>query len=279
MIKRLSRKYPLIFCILVLTIIMPLFYIISSKNPYTIGNNGYYLYTAIVELSAGLCTLIVIHIFDIRINFFNSKSRGTGFFKGLHLGSIMLFYCIGSFIIGMNSYGIENLAMPNTASIFSLLLMMISVGIFEELLCRGVLLNKLLTKWNTNGKGVYTAVIVSSAIFGSLHLINLFARPTLLFFTLAQVVYTTMAGTFFAAVYLRSKSIVSVIIYHALHDISTGIFYILIPTEKLATLNVHYAAGADQSVSQGLFLVFASLPLFIIALFLLRKVGDVQHGS
>lgn len=88
-----------------------------------------------------------------------------------------------------------------------------------------------------------------------------------------------MAGTFFAAVYLRCKNILPVILYHALHDISTGVFYILISAEKLANMNVHYAANEDQSVSQGLFFIVVSAPLFIVALFLLRNVGGIQNKN
>lgn len=271
MTKNLSRKKPIMFCAVVLLLIMPLFYTISLKNPFAIGQNGYYIFTAIVELFFALCVIIICKISAIHINFFHTEKYS--FRKGIYMGSFMLVYCIGSFLIGIQSYGADNMILPSAVSMLSLLAMMLSVGIFEEILCRGLLLNTLLLKWKQKRYGIYAAVILSSAIFGSMHFINLFVRPTLVFFTVAQVIYTTMAGTFFAAVYLRSKNILPVILYHALHDISTGIFYILIPTEKLANMNVHYAASADQSVSQGLFFIIASIPLFIAALLLLRKVG------
>lgn len=271
MIKNFLQRFPFLFSLLILLFIMPLFYLISSKNIYAIGEMGYYSYSALAEFFSAFLILVIIRQTNLPVNLFNQNIKT--FINGIFLGSIMFLYLVGTLIIGFLNYGINNIIIPDFSSVFSLLIMMFSVGFFEELLCRGVLLHVFLIKWGKGKNGIYTAVIISSAIFGSLHLINLFIRPTLLFFTIAQAIYTTIAGIFFAAIYLRCKNLWSSIFYHSLHDICTGIFYILLPAEKLTSLNVHYAAGSDQSISQGIFLILAATPLTIIALVLLRKVS------
>lgn len=157
MLDNLSRKKPILFCAVVLLFIMPLFYLISLKNPFTIGQDGYYIFTAIVESFFALCVIIIVKIFKIQINFFNTPKNS--FRKGLYMGSFMLVYCIASFLIGMQSYGAENMALPSAVSLLSLLAMMLSVGFFEEVLCRGLLLNTLLLKWEKKRYGLYARAL------------------------------------------------------------------------------------------------------------------------
>lgn len=121
-------------------------------------------------------------------------------------------------------------------------------------------------------KKKYLAVFLSSFLFGSAHLINLALRPNLAIFTIAQALYTMAVGIFFAAVYLRSSNLWAAVFFHTLSDIATGIFYVIIPQEALANSNVHYAAETDQSIKQGMFLVFCCIPMLLIALHMLKKV-------
>ena len=52
---------------------------------------------------------------------------------------------------------------------------MLAVGLFEEAVFRGVVLQALLTGWGRSGWGVAGSLILSSLLFGVLHMLNLLA--------------------------------------------------------------------------------------------------------
>jgi hypothetical protein len=86
------------------------------------------------------------------------------------------------------------------------------VGIAEEGLFRGLILNMLLPK------GIWRAVLLSSLLFGSVHIFNAFAV-----FPLNDVLGEMLAalgfGLFLAAVRLRTNSLRPSIIAHSLWDL------------------------------------------------------------
>jgi membrane protease YdiL (CAAX protease family) len=86
-------------------------------------------------------------------------------------------------------------------------------GVGEELAFRGVLLRLLLPR------GVGPAVLLSSVLFGLMHVANLAVGadwPT----TLLQVTFTALAGAGYAAVRLRTGSLWPCIGLHALFDLT-----------------------------------------------------------
>lgn len=98
----------------------------------------------------------------------------------------------------------------------TLILAFVSValaGVIEELAFRGVLLSILLPK------GLWRAVIVTSALFGLMHLSNL-ALGSPWYSVLLQVTFATMAGTGYAAMRIRTGSLWPPIILHAAFDLT-----------------------------------------------------------
>jgi membrane protease YdiL (CAAX protease family) len=95
----------------------------------------------------------------------------------------------------------------------------VCVGIREECLYRATFQNIVAKKYANSVKGIWITVIVGSVIFGLCHISNLFfgVHPISV---LSQVINATLLGVLFGAVYLRSGSIWSVVVVHALTDIS-----------------------------------------------------------
>lgn len=91
-------------------------------------------------------------------------------------------------------------------AIFALL-----VGFVEETYFRGMILRALLVR------GPWLAAIISSILFGGLHLLHLIEGQNLVA-TLSQAIWATALGFLFAAVALRTQSIVPLIVIHALMD-------------------------------------------------------------
>lgn len=90
---------------------------------------------------------------------------------------------------------------------------MVLAGVVEETAFRGILLTRLLPR------GLWTAVLLSSALFGLLHVANLFLGSPWQT-VLLQVTFAAMAGTGYAAMRLRTGSLWPPIVLHALFDLT-----------------------------------------------------------
>lgn len=145
-----------------------------------------------------------------------------------------------------------------------------SVGFFEEILFRGVVLTLMLRKWGSTRRGVYLAVLVSSSIFGILHLVNLIMGRRTLLSTAAQILYGTFFGVFFAACFLRNKTIWPVIFSHALFDLCGNFNAIAVG----GVFGQVKETTPQEAVVAGL----VTLPLMLYGLFLLRKMKPGQEG-
>lgn len=106
-------------------------------------------------------------------------------------------------------------ALPGTAMADLALLVALAalVGFVEETVFRGLLLRWLAPR------GLWSAAVVSSVVFGVLHLVNvpLGARLDV---TLVQVGYATALGFAFAAVALRTGVLWPLVLIHAAMDLA-----------------------------------------------------------
>ncbi|MDQ2852703.1 MAG: CPBP family intramembrane metalloprotease [Actinomycetota bacterium] len=133
-----------------------------------------------------------------------------GLRRGLLLGVPAYAVMVLALIAGLTNAG----PFKGWAALGVFTLSIVSVGVFEELLFRGVLLGTIRrTSWGRTG---LRAALLSSAVFGAAHLVNLPREG--LGPTIAQVVYAVLIGVFFAAVRIRSGSLLAVIVLHALLD-------------------------------------------------------------
>ena len=122
-----------------------------------------------------------------------------------------------SVVIFQNSQPQANIDM---FGIFSGLVIAIGVAIVEELLFRSQVLEEFLMKKNT-----ISAIIYSSLIFGSVHLLNIssFASiPTVL----VQACYTFFLGLVLGVVYTTTNNILFPIIFHFLFNFINDILIV-----------------------------------------------------
>jgi membrane protease YdiL (CAAX protease family) len=86
------------------------------------------------------------------------------------------------------------------------------IGFAEEALCRGMMIQAFLLR------GIMPAAIISSLIFGSMHLIQIFYGMSI-GMALLYAIYAALIGFGFAAPYLRGGGAIwPLIIVHALYD-------------------------------------------------------------
>jgi membrane protease YdiL (CAAX protease family) len=149
----------------------------------------------------------------------------------------------------------------------------LAIGFCEEVMGRGVVLAVMLRKWGQSRRGIYRAVMVSSALFGVAHIFNLLAGRLPPLASLTQIIYSFVFGVAFAACFLRNNSIWPVVVIHAAIDIGGGLRHIAVGgAEKIGVANTTWAEVAASLI--------VSLPLLLYSLFILRKTeSDNSPGN
>lgn len=166
----------------------------------------------IIEAVLATMVLVVMLLFKNSYVFTQKKEPlKIGLFYGL-------FYLIGS-VIFMIIFGIINGGFSSGLTILNLLIGCLLVGICEEFLCRGWLLNEFLERYGDTKKGVWYSIIISGIIFGLMHISNYFTGQALAG-TITQAINATGIGILFGLIYYKTKNIWSVIILHGLWDFS-----------------------------------------------------------
>ena len=177
--------------------------------------NSKYSRSIIAELTAAIIALIVV-ILSSNHHIFTDKRKSfiESIYIGLPMFIISIIYLISSTfsIIDSNTLTINN--------ILALMIYCLLIGVFEELLCRGWILNEFLKVSNTNRKDVITSIIVSSLLFGLMHISNIWIAGQNTYITFLQICNAIALGSFLGAVYYRTKNISSVIFLHAFYDFS-----------------------------------------------------------
>jgi len=147
----------------------------------------------------------LILMFIIRKSSFNY--RNIGFRSGR----------VGKWIIGI--IAVEAAALTagmkrgidlKTAAV--LVVFMVSVGFFEEIIYRGLIL-QYLNKTNTR-----KAVVFSSVLFGVGHIANLLGGADLKA-TIGQIIFAVLFGVVCAEIVILTDSIVIGIVWHSVHNI------------------------------------------------------------
>lgn len=261
-IKKVSQEHIYIFSFMVALIALMLLYICNSlmstsHNRLNYDLSGILTYLVPLIFVFGVCILSG-NISKIK---FHKEGIGTAFLLG------WLFIAVGVFNL-MSSYLSSNkstLSFPSMQKTIFFTMVMFLIGIFEEVLCRGVILNNMLNRWGDTKTGIIKSVILSSLIFGLGHLVNLVAFPTLIIRTVSQIIYASLHGFLFASIYLRCKNIWAVVILHAVYDWLVKVSEIYRPVAVSA-------APVDISVLSGLINVMFAIPFALVGLFFLRKV-------
>ena len=150
-----------------------------------------------------------------------SKPASTGLWYAVL--PVFLTLCI----LGVGiAFGLQNEldfgALLQSGMVQSLLLFVLFVGIFEEVLLRGIVLHGLERRMN-----VFWALLISSFLFGSMHYVNWIGGQDLSA-THAQVIHAGLAGILYGAITLRCRSVWPAIFMHALWDFTVFMNAVLV---------------------------------------------------
>ncbi len=182
----------------------------SFGRGHTHGEIDSTLGQLVTELSMALPVLAIILLFGwSRSARLSSPIRG----RGLWWFVLPLLYTLGlTFIAVVMATQVPEGALPSVASILSLLTMVALIGLFEELLFRGILMRGLESRL-----GTVAALVISSVAFGLMHYVNWVAGQPF-GDTTAQVFHAMGAGFLFGSLMLITGSIWPSVLLHALWD-------------------------------------------------------------
>ena len=188
------------------------------------------------------------------------SDKKEGFFKTLYicfpLTLVSIVYTIGS---------LKNAFSSSFANLIGLVIYSFTIGLTEELLVRGWILNKFFDKYDRNRKEVYLSIIFSALIFGGMHISNIWAGGQTVSETIVQVVFATSAGIFFGAAYFRTRNIMALAFVHGFYDFS-------ILLDELNLLRECSVYPTFNITKYQLFMtLIRSLILIISALIIMRK--------
>ncbi|MGT2897202.1 CPBP family intramembrane metalloprotease [Streptococcus macedonicus] len=126
------------------------------------------------------------------------------------------------------------------------LLVALLAGIFEEFLVRGLFFSGILNLFQNNRFKLILTSLISSAIFGLLHLVNIIHRPVQA--VLQQVFYATVIGLVFAIDRITANSLWLPILIHALIDFQSTITSGTVDVNSCLTLIIIYLPLALFSI-------------------------------
>ena len=152
--------------------------------------------------------------------------------------------------------------------VFMIFFETMSIGLIEETLFRGIFFNSFKARFGESKSGITKAALISSGMFGALHLLNLTGNPKIVLATFSQVLYATFFGFIFCVIYYRTKNFWSVVIIHGLVDF-TGNFWGAFAKNTSKVLS--NASKSDYTISYSIFVVSIALLFLISGILQLNK--------
>lgn len=154
---------------------------------------------------------------------------------------------------------------PETA--WKACLLFLLVGVFEEILFRGILMHGLTQRF-----GPVIALFASSGIFGTMHFVNwIEGQP--LDGTAQQVLHASASGLLYGAIVLRTGSIWPAVFLHAIWDAS-----IAFSAEMMAALPK--GPPEDTSlIASGFFVLFDAVVGLLVLRSYLRQQPRINEGA
>lgn len=226
------------------------------KSFFSITDETYYFVSFINDI------VVIIYIIVILIStkkLFILKEKGIGLLNGFKVGGFLVIYLCFSLVGNVCSSINEYQFLPLHRIIWFTLDMFIGVGLAEEIIFRGIIQNMLYDCFEKDSrKVIYISVIISSTIFGALHLSNIFSGASIQG-ACVQAISAFTIGLYFSAIYVRCNNIWVLVILHGFNDfvalIQSGIW----GTETIMDTISNY--GIEKIISV---ILFTSLSCYIL---------------
>ncbi len=137
----------------------------------------------------------------------------------------------------------------------------LGIGLFEELIFRGVLFQVFAGMFSADRKGFLKTYVISSVVFGVSHLLNGFTPAVFL-----QVGYTVLTGGLFAFCLIKTKNILCCAFVHALYNFCGLLF----DTQGLGT-------GVVMDTGTAITMLIVSVAVGVFVLYKVWTYGDEER--
>ncbi|MBQ6389755.1 MAG: CPBP family intramembrane metalloprotease [Mogibacterium sp.] len=198
--KKLSVNHPIIyeFILIVIAFVVTFAFVVVGQ----MAGQSNEMSGALGRIATGLLLMIVLH----------RCFRWRKLFSGLIVMLPALLFALWNVA---NHYLTKGDYAPLTVEI---LILGLAPAIFEEVLFRGVFIHNL----KAHGMGKFAVLIIPAVLFGIVHLTNAVNGQVLQ--ALVQTGYSIVVGLVFGAIYIKTEDLLSVIIAHAVIDITNRVF-------------------------------------------------------
>jgi membrane protease YdiL (CAAX protease family) len=230
----------------------------------------------IIQLSLSVVIIFLMRkmeVFDI--DEFKPQNMGKGFL----LSWIGIVLVIHNFLLILLLLPPNSLIVSSVANLTVVILHpFIGTGFFEEVLFRGLVLKILLRKMGHTKKGIVVACVISSAMFGGVHILNFSAGVAAILPTIFQIIYAAAIGFLYAVIYLRTKNLLIPIILHGLINLASQIFThnAIVSHEAMQQVNFAHFYGLSHIEYGILSTSIIVLSFTIVSVVLLRKVKPIE---
>lgn len=174
-------------------------------------------------------------------------------------------------LIGLTQVKDVDLTDTPPSSVVLFFISTLSIGFSEEFVFRGILQSLFLKEFFRQKQTrflLFLSVFVPAFIFGLLHLLNFKVDDATS--EISQTIYATLIGATFGAILLRTNKLIPLAIIHGLIDF---VFNLDELSGQLQDSN------NSKSIISAIATVVVVTPMFIAALYQLRKVDVVSIGN
>ena len=215
--KKTVNKYLCLTVFIVASLLMLCCEIFKDKF-LGIGENGELIYSLTSRFfGIILCLVLVLYCSFSRI----LKLVRSPFLKGF----IAVLPC---WVIALNNFPIipvlsgQARVTDKTSNILLYALLCAFVGVFEELAYRGCVFMLILKGSRRSARDIIKAIIISSALFGAIHLVNLIVGADPLGVML-QIGYSFLIGAMCSFVLIKTGSVWHCALMHAVYNFCGGV--------------------------------------------------------
>ena len=217
-------------------------------------------------IAEGVFAALVLGLIILFKNTYIFTEKKEPFINSVFLGLPMLIFSFIGLLVGLPS-----IISIKTGTLVNLLLFCTLIGIAEEFLCRGWIQNEFIERFSGSYKETLLSILLSSLIFGTMHITNIEIGQTL-FETLMQIMQATSLGFILGAVYFRTKNIWAVVFLHAFYDFS----FLLEEANLLKECTTNEVLSILQMTSYTYYSIILTTLFFTCGFIIFRK-NKIMH--
>lgn len=153
--------------------------------------------------------------------------------------------------------GSLTLSFPDASLAFANLALDFGTGLVEETLYRAIVLIAMISAWGHTKNGIVKAVVLSSILFGMVHLLNIMVRPWQV--VLFQALAVSLPGVFYGAIVLTGKSLWPAILIHWL-------------TNAVVNIQAISIVGFQETTAMWIVFAIGLVPVMVYSAYLIREL-------